>query len=173
MATGIRVSEVAPGFVETNFARTRFRGDEEAAKAVYKGFTPREYARENAMRDLAESSLWTGIVDRTKSQRNSACSADSSSYGLCVAKLTPVVAEDIAEEIVWCALRPPHVQIAELCESPPPLALTHRRPPVGAGRGHHHRSQGVKTRRDESDDACMDVWWSGLDAMRCMSTGRG
>jgi 3-hydroxy acid dehydrogenase/malonic semialdehyde reductase len=65
VATGIRVSEVAPGFAETNFAVTRFRGDEEAAKAVYKGFTP-------------------------------------------------LVAEDIAEEIVWCAMRPPHVQIAEL-----------------------------------------------------------
>lgn len=25
-----------------------------------------------------------------------------------------MLAEDIAEEIVWCALRPPHVQIAEL-----------------------------------------------------------
>lgn len=42
VATGIRVSEVAPGFAETNFALTRFRGDEAAAKAVYKGFTPRE-----------------------------------------------------------------------------------------------------------------------------------
>ncbi|RSH88352.1 uncharacterized protein EHS24_000890 [Apiotrichum porosum] len=65
VATGIRCTEVAPGFVETNFARTRFRGDEEKAAAVYKGFDP-------------------------------------------------LVAEDIAEEIVWCALRPPHVQIAEL-----------------------------------------------------------
>ncbi|KAK8847698.1 hypothetical protein IAR55_005557 [Kwoniella newhampshirensis] len=65
VATGIRVSEVAPGFVETNFSVTRFRGDEEAAKKVYEGMQP----------------------------------------------LTP---EDIAEEIVWCALRPPHVQIAEL-----------------------------------------------------------
>lgn len=27
---------------------------------------------------------------------------------------TPVVAEDIAEEIVWAASRPPHVNIAEL-----------------------------------------------------------
>lgn len=43
VATGIRVSEVAPGFVETNFSVVRFRGDEEKAKAVYKGFEPREY----------------------------------------------------------------------------------------------------------------------------------
>ncbi|WRT64460.1 uncharacterized protein IL334_001392 [Kwoniella shivajii] len=65
VATGIRVTEVAPGFVETNFSVTRFRGDAEAAAKVYEGFQP----------------------------------------------LTP---EDIAEEIVWCALRPSHVQIAEL-----------------------------------------------------------
>lgn len=43
VGTGIRVTEVAPGFVETNFSVTRFRGDEEAAKAVYKGMTPRRY----------------------------------------------------------------------------------------------------------------------------------
>nr|XP_019046796.1 malonic semialdehyde reductase [Kwoniella bestiolae CBS 10118]OCF25726.1 malonic semialdehyde reductase [Kwoniella bestiolae CBS 10118] len=64
VATGIKVSEVAPGFVETNFSVTRFRGDADAAAKVYEGFTPCD--------------------------------------------------EDIAEEIVWCALRPPHVQIAEL-----------------------------------------------------------
>lgn len=45
VATGIRVCEVAPGFVETNFSVTRFRGDEAAAKAVYKGFEPREHRR--------------------------------------------------------------------------------------------------------------------------------
>jgi 3-hydroxy acid dehydrogenase/malonic semialdehyde reductase len=44
VATGIRCTEVAPGFVETNFARTRFRGDEEKAAAVYKGFDPREWS---------------------------------------------------------------------------------------------------------------------------------
>ncbi|BEJ17893.1 hypothetical protein CspHIS471_0701610 [Cutaneotrichosporon sp. HIS471] len=69
VATGIRVTEVAPGFVETNFSVIRFRGNEDAAKAVYKGFEP-------------------------------------------------LVAEDIAEEIVWCAMRPPHVQIAELFVMP-------------------------------------------------------
>ncbi|KAL7419146.1 hypothetical protein Q5752_005982 [Cryptotrichosporon argae] len=65
VATGVRVTEVAPGFVETNFSVTRFRGDEAAAKAVYQGFEP-------------------------------------------------LLPEDIAEEIVWCAMRPPRVQIAEL-----------------------------------------------------------
>nr|ODO02318.1 malonic semialdehyde reductase [Cryptococcus depauperatus CBS 7855] len=68
VATGVRVTEVAPGFVETNFAVTRFRGDKEAAKQVYEGMQP--------------------------------CN------------------EDIAEEILWCALRPPHVQIVELLVFP-------------------------------------------------------
>ncbi|KAL0252841.1 hypothetical protein I308_102233 [Cryptococcus tetragattii IND107] len=69
VATGVRVTEVAPGFVETNFSVTRFRGDETAAKKVYEG-------------------------------------------------MQPLLAEDIAEEIVWCALRPPHVQIAEMVVLP-------------------------------------------------------
>lgn len=84
VATGIRVSEVAPGFVETNFSVTRFRGDEGAAKAVYKGFKPRE-CREPGGGDRPHDPL-----------------------------LMTVVADDIAEEIVWCAMRPAHVQIAEI-----------------------------------------------------------
>ncbi|WVQ71145.1 hypothetical protein IAR50_000670 [Cryptococcus sp. DSM 104548] len=68
VATGVRVTEVAPGAVETNFSVTRFRGDEDAAKKVYEGMQPCD--------------------------------------------------EDIAEEVVWCALRPPHVQIAELLVFP-------------------------------------------------------
>ena len=35
-------------------------------------------------------------------------------YVRAVANLAPVVAEDIAEEIVWAASRPPHVNVAEL-----------------------------------------------------------
>ncbi len=36
----IKVSQVAPGAVETEFSLVRFSGDKEAADAVYKGFTP-------------------------------------------------------------------------------------------------------------------------------------
>jgi serine 3-dehydrogenase len=36
----VRVSSVDPGFVETEFSRVRFHGDEERAGEVYEGFTP-------------------------------------------------------------------------------------------------------------------------------------
>ncbi len=49
---GIKVSSVAPGAVETEFSLVRFKGDEEKADNVYKGFTPL-YAE-----DIAETILF-------------------------------------------------------------------------------------------------------------------
>lgn len=80
VSTPLRVSEIQPGMVETEFSVTRFRGNRQLADAVYEG-------------------------------------------------LEPLTAEDIAEEIVWCAARPPHVNIAELFVLPTAQAsatLCHR-----------------------------------------------
>ncbi len=49
MGTGIRVTDVAPGAVDTEFSNVRFKGDDDKASAVYKGYVPL-YAK-----DIAET----------------------------------------------------------------------------------------------------------------------
>ncbi len=68
MGTAIRVSEVDPGAVETEFSIVRWK-DEEKAKKLYQGFDP-------------------------------------------------LVAEDIADAVIYCATRPLHVNVAELVVFP-------------------------------------------------------
>jgi 3-hydroxy acid dehydrogenase/malonic semialdehyde reductase len=79
--TPIRVSEVAPGMVETEFSLVRFHGDAERAGKVYQG-------------------------------------------------LTPLEPDDIADAAVWCATRPPHVNVSEVVVMPTAQAsatLVHRK----------------------------------------------
>lgn len=49
---GIRVTNIAPGLVETEFSIVRFKGDTQKAKSVYEGITPLTAA------DIAESIWW-------------------------------------------------------------------------------------------------------------------
>jgi NADP-dependent 3-hydroxy acid dehydrogenase YdfG len=62
---GIRVTNIAPGLVNTNFSKIRFKGDIEKANKVYEG-------------------------------------------------IEPLVANDIAETILFVLSRPYHVQIADI-----------------------------------------------------------
>jgi NADP-dependent 3-hydroxy acid dehydrogenase YdfG len=48
----IRVTEIAPGLVETEFSKVRFHGDVDKAKAAYAGMTPLTAA------DVADSIVW-------------------------------------------------------------------------------------------------------------------
>lgn len=68
LGTAIRVSEVDPGAVETEFSEVRWN-DKEKAKNFYQGFDP-------------------------------------------------LVAEDIADAVLYCITRPPHVNVAELVVYP-------------------------------------------------------
>lgn len=49
---GIKVSQICPGAVETEFSEVRFKGDKERADNVYKGFTPL------AAKDIADAIMF-------------------------------------------------------------------------------------------------------------------
>ncbi|MBI5324978.1 MAG: SDR family NAD(P)-dependent oxidoreductase [Ignavibacteriae bacterium] len=50
--TGVKVTNLDPGLVETEFSEVRFRGDTEKAKKIYQGYTPL------TSRDIAEVALF-------------------------------------------------------------------------------------------------------------------
>lgn len=53
VGTGIRVTEICPGMVETEFSLVRFGGDKDKAKAIYEGVKPL------TARDVAEAVVWS------------------------------------------------------------------------------------------------------------------
>lgn len=79
------------GMVETEFSIVRFRGDESAAKKVYEGLEPCQCCGLECVVLLP----WTNMF-------------------YCFS----VTAQDIADEIVWAAARPAHVNIAEVLVFP-------------------------------------------------------
>ena len=40
LETGVRVTDIAPGAVDTEFSTVRFKGDKSIAESIYKGYTP-------------------------------------------------------------------------------------------------------------------------------------
>ncbi|MDT3405449.1 SDR family NAD(P)-dependent oxidoreductase [Mucilaginibacter terrae] len=53
LSSGIRVTGIYPGSVETEFSNVRFKGDDTRAKKVYEGYDPLVAA------DIAETIFWT------------------------------------------------------------------------------------------------------------------
>ncbi len=58
LGSGVRVTSIDPGMVDTEFSLVRFKGNEEIAKAIYKDFTPL------TAEDIANSILWVTSVPK-------------------------------------------------------------------------------------------------------------
>ena len=56
LGTGVRVTNIEPGLAETNFSRTRFKGDAAKAASVYAGTDPLTGD------DIAEAVFWTATL---------------------------------------------------------------------------------------------------------------
>jgi 3-hydroxy acid dehydrogenase / malonic semialdehyde reductase len=52
LGSGIRVTEISPGMVESDFSKVRFKGDMDKVNAIYQGITPLTPV------DVAETVLW-------------------------------------------------------------------------------------------------------------------
>ncbi len=75
LGSGIRVTNIDPGMVETEFSEVRYRGDTERAAQTYKG-------------------------------------------------MRPLHADDVADAVVFCATRPPHVSVHDMLIMPADQAST-------------------------------------------------
>ncbi len=56
LGTNIRVTDIEPGMVETQFSKVRFKGNEDKAASVYAGTTPL------SAEDIAESVVWAATL---------------------------------------------------------------------------------------------------------------
>ena len=54
--TNVRVTNIEPGMVETQFSLSRFKGDKDKAESVYAGTTPLQ------AEDIAESVFWAATL---------------------------------------------------------------------------------------------------------------
>ncbi|MCD8071721.1 MAG: NAD(P)-dependent oxidoreductase, partial [Alistipes sp.] len=52
LSKGVKVTEIRPGMVETEFSQVRFNGDRQRASSVYEGITPL------TGEDVADAVLW-------------------------------------------------------------------------------------------------------------------
>lgn len=58
VGTGVKVTQISPGLVETEFSEVRFKGDKEKAKKVYEGYEPL------TAKDVAEQILYVASLPK-------------------------------------------------------------------------------------------------------------